>query len=303
MSVTEILKQRFALSFEVSPTKTDAGMEKLCGPGGLLDQLYTLAPDGISCTYVPGGGSMGKNLTVLDKIVQDGKTLAMTRFSCAGNTEESARSQMQTYLDHGVRHVLLQQGGNLSGRRESIGELREVACLTEQLRRTFGSGITIGVEGLRDAPCALEQELAELKRAADHGADCIVTRLCWDMEKFYRWLDSVLAADIRMPIVAEVAPVVDQAAAIQSALVSNGGVMPEGLAQLVSRHWIYPNPFVKDPFDPEAERKKASFREAGRQYTAGQIRAYRACGIGGIHLRKTSGFDDLARILRDAQLR
>ena len=40
MSVADILKDRMALSFEVFPPKTDVGMEKRCGEGGVLDHLY-----------------------------------------------------------------------------------------------------------------------------------------------------------------------------------------------------------------------------------------------------------------------
>ena len=41
MRVSEIFEKRAAFSFEVFPPKTDVGMEKLCGEGGVLDQLYT----------------------------------------------------------------------------------------------------------------------------------------------------------------------------------------------------------------------------------------------------------------------
>ena len=50
MNVAEIMEQRNAFSFEVFPPKTDVGMEKLCGEGGVLEKLYTLNPDYISCT-------------------------------------------------------------------------------------------------------------------------------------------------------------------------------------------------------------------------------------------------------------
>ena len=52
MSVADIFEERSAFSFEVFPPKTDAGMEKLCGEGGVLEQLYTLNPDYISCTAI-----------------------------------------------------------------------------------------------------------------------------------------------------------------------------------------------------------------------------------------------------------
>ena len=72
MNVAEIMEQRNAFSFEVFPPKTDVGMEKLCGEGGVLEKLYTLNPDYISCTYGAGGTNVGKNLEVLKKIKADG---------------------------------------------------------------------------------------------------------------------------------------------------------------------------------------------------------------------------------------
>ena len=99
MSVADIFEERAAFSFEVFPPKTDVGMEKLCGAGGVLEQLYTLNPDYISCTYGAGGTNVGKNLEVLDKIQKDGKCTPVTHFTCIGNTREGIKEQLQTYLD------------------------------------------------------------------------------------------------------------------------------------------------------------------------------------------------------------
>lgn len=60
MSVADILDERRAFSFEVFPPKTDAGMEKLIGEGGVLEHLYELNPDYISCTYSAGGGNVAR---------------------------------------------------------------------------------------------------------------------------------------------------------------------------------------------------------------------------------------------------
>ena len=73
MSVKDIFSKRAAFSFEVFPPKTDVGMEKLCGENGVLEKLYTMNPDYISCTYGAGGSNVGKNLEVLDKIVAEGR--------------------------------------------------------------------------------------------------------------------------------------------------------------------------------------------------------------------------------------
>ena len=97
MSVVDIMDKRSAFSFEVFPPKTDVGMEKLCGEGGVLEKLYTLNPDYISCTYGAGGTNVGKNLEVLDKITKDGKTVGVTHFTCIGNTKEGIKEQLHAF--------------------------------------------------------------------------------------------------------------------------------------------------------------------------------------------------------------
>ncbi len=68
------------------------------------------------------------------------------------------------------------------------------------------------------------------------------------------------------------------------ALSRNGCVMPRELSRLISKYWIFPNPFDKEPFDDALEQKKADFKKAGIEYTIRQIDEYRALGINGIHL-------------------
>ena len=168
MSVMEILENRSAFSFEVFPPKTDVGMEKLCG--SVLPQLYTLRPDSISCTYSPGGSDAGKNLAVLDAVRSDGRCDPVTHFPCAGNTEESARRQLQTYLDHGIRHILALRGDS-SGLRAG-SDFPSVPELVDFIRREFGSAFTIAVagapEGLPDSH-PLEAEMELLRRKQDSG--------------------------------------------------------------------------------------------------------------------------------------
>ena len=55
MKITEMFGAKALLSFEVFPPRTERGMTRLCGPGGVLDQLYALDPAYISCTYGAGG--------------------------------------------------------------------------------------------------------------------------------------------------------------------------------------------------------------------------------------------------------
>ena len=97
-------------------------------------------------------------------------------------------------------------------------------------------------------------------------------------------------------------PILDQAATINMALSRNGCDMDRKLCEIISKNWIFPNPFDKEPFDADVAGKKESFRKAGIEYTINQIDEYRACGINGIHLYALNKYDDVARIAKEAGL-
>ena len=310
MSVLEIMKKRSVFSFEVFPPKTDAGMEKLCGKGGVLEKLYTLNPDYISCTYGAGGTNVGKNLEVLDKIVSDGKTAGLTHFTCIGNTGEGIRRQLQTYLDHGIDHMLALRGDLPLGWEGTGGDLHYASELVEFVRRETGDRFTIAVAGSPEGhiQCSsLAEDIAFLKRKQDCGADYIMTQLCWDMDQFRRWMDAIRAAGIHLPVDVGIMPILDQRATVNMALSRNGCVMPRALSTLISKYWIFPDPFTNalekdNPSDPLARQKKEDFKKAGIEYTVDLIREYRACGVDGIHLYALNKYEDVAYIAKEAGL-
>ena len=153
---------------------------------------------------------------------------------------------------------------------------------------------------IQSCPLSLNKQGAKLPLLT--SADYIMTQLCWDMDQFRYWLDAIRAAGITMPVDVGIMPILDQAATINMALSRNGCVMPRALCEIISKNWIFPNPFVKDPFDADVEGKKASFKAAGIEYTINQIDEYRACGVDGIHLYALNKYDDVAYIAKAAGL-
>lgn len=303
MRIPEIFQKRAAFSFEVFPPKTDVGMEKLCGDGGVLDKLCTLHPDYISCTYGAGGTNVGKNLEVLDKIRRDGKTIPVTHFTCIGNTKEGIREQLDRYLEHGIDHMLALRGDLPFGWEGTGGDLHYATELVKFVRREYGDRYTIAVAGSPEGHIScrsLDADIGFLKQKQDEGADYIMTQLCWDMDQFRYWLDAIRAAGITLPVDVGIMPILDQAATINMAFSRNGCVIPRALCEIISRNWIFPNPFVKDPFDADVDGKKQRFKEAGIEYTIRQIDEYRACGVDGIHLYALNKYDDVARIVRES---
>ena len=303
MNVAEILKERMAFSFEVFPPKTDVGMQKLCGEGGVLDHLYAMNPDYISCTYGAGGTNVGKNLEVLDKIRQDGKAIPVSHFTCVANTKEGIREQLQTYLDHGIDHMLALRGDIPFGWTGTGGDLHYATELVKFVRKSFGDRFTIAVAGSPEGHIAcrsIEADISFLKQKQDEGADYIMTQLCWDMDQFRWWMDAIRNAGVWLPVDVGIMPVLDAAATINMALSRNGCVMPRALSEIISKHWIFPNPFAPGESEESIAAKKAAFKEAGLAYTIGLIDEYRTCGIDGIHLYALNKYEDVTRLVKES---
>ncbi len=299
MKMSELMKKRMAFSFELFPPKTDAGEAKLLGEDGVLDKLCGMKPDYISCTYGAGGTNVGKQVPVLEAIKAHNST-PVAHFTCIGNTKESIREQLQNYLDRGIDHILALRGDLPFGWTGTGGDLHYATELVKFVRDEFGDKFTIAVAGSPEGHIAcrsLEADISFLKQKQDEGADYIMTQLCWDMDQFRRWIDAIHKAGITMPVDVGIMPVLDAAATINMALSRNGCVMPRELCEIISKYWIFPNPFVSDPYDADVAGKKAAFKEAGLEYTVRLIDEYRVCGINGIHLYALNKYDDVARLV------
>ena len=300
--MSELMQEKQLLSFELFPPKTDKGMENL---PGTIEKLCEFKPEYISCTYGAGGTNVGKNMDVC-KMIQDAGTTPVTHFTCIGNTREGIKEQLQNYLDNGVDHMLALRGDLPFGWTGTGGDFKYATDLVAFVRKEFGDKFEIAVAGSPEGHIAcrsLESDIAVLKQKQDNGADYIMTQLCWDMEQFKYWLDAIYTAGVTMPVDVGIMPILDQAATINMALSRNACVMPRELCEIISKYWIFPNPFDKEPFDDALEQKKADFKEAGIEYTIKQIDAYRALGIEGIHLYALNKWQDVSRIVKESGMR
>ena len=302
--ISDIMKRRNTFSFEVFPPKTEKGLDKLCGEGGVLEQLYTMEPDYISCTYGAGGSNVGMNLEVLKKIRGDGKTVPVTHFTCIGNTRDDIREKLQTYLDNGIDRILALRGDLPFGWSGTNGDLHYATELVKFISQEFPGRFEIAVAGSPEGhvECrSLEADISYLKQKQDNGADYIITQLCWDMDQFQRWLEAIRKAGITMPVDAGIMPITSITGTLTNALSHNACVMDRKLCEIITKYWLFPNPYA--PEDAMAEQKKADFRKAGLEYTVELIDKYRACGVNGIHLYALNKYEDVAWIAENAGLR
>lgn len=299
MKMSEVMKKRMCFSFELFPPKTDKGEEKLLSQGGVLDKLCTMNPDYISCTYGAGGTNVGKQVPVL-KAIKAAGTTPIAHFTCIGNTKDGIREQLQNYLDNGIDHILALRGDLPYGWNGTGGDLHYATELVKFIRDEFGDKFCIAVAGSPEGHIAcrsLEADISFLKQKQDEGADFIMTQLCWDMDQFHRWMDAIRKAGITLPVDVGIMPVLSMESTMNMALSRNGCVMPRALCEIISKNWIFPNPFAPNESEESIAAKKAAFMEAGMEYTVRLIDEYRVSGIAGIHLYALNKYENVAKLV------
>lgn len=302
VKLSDMMKKRQLLSFELFPPKTDRGMANL---SETIQQLCRYKPEYISVTYGAGGGNVGANREVC-RMVRNAGTVPVTHFTVIRNTKQGIREQLETYLKEGVDHILALRGDFPRGETSTGGDFNYATDLVKFIRDEFGEQFEIAVAGSPEGHISCrspEADIGVLKMKQDNGADYIMTQLCWDMEQFERWLDKIRRAGVTLPVDVGIMPILDQAATINMALSRNGCVMDRELSRLISKYWIFPNPFDKAPFDDSLEQKKADFKKAGIEYTIRQIDKYRSLGVEGIHLYAMNKWKDVSQIIERSGIR
>lgn len=302
VKLSDMMKKRQLLSFELFPPKTDRGMANL---SETIQQLCGYKPEYISVTYGAGGGNVGANRQVC-RMVRNAGTVPVTHFTVIRNTKQGIREQLETYLKEGVDHILALRGDFPRGETSTGGDFNYATDLVKFIRDEFGEQFEIAVAGSPEGHISCrspEADIGVLKMKQDNGADYIMTQLCWDMEQFERWLDKIRRAGVTLPVDVGIMPILDQAATINMALSRNGCVMDRELSRLISKYWIFPNPFDKAPFDDSLEQKKADFKKAGIEYTIRQIDKYRSLGVEGIHLYAMNKWKDVSQIIERSGIR
>ena len=302
VKLSDMMKKRQLLSFELFPPKTDRGMANL---SETIQQLCRYKPEYISVTYGAGGGNVGANRQVC-RMVRNAGTVPVTHFTVIRNTKQGIREQLETYLKEGVDHILALRGDFPRGETSTGGDFNYATDLVKFIRDEFGEQFEIAVAGSPEGHISCrspEADIGVLKMKQDNGADYIMTQLCWDMEQFERWLDKIRRAGVTLPVDVGIMPILDQAATINMALSRNGCVMDRELSRLISKYWIFPNPFDKAPFDDSLEQKKADFKKAGIEYTIRQIDKYRSLDVEGIHLYAMNKWKDVSQIIERSGIR
>jgi methylenetetrahydrofolate reductase (NADPH) len=195
-------------SFEFFPPKDEEGAAKL---RATYCKLATLKPRFFSVTFGAGGSTRDRTLGTALEIQHDSGVEAAPHISCIGSTRAEISKVLETYRQHGVRHIVALRGDVPSG-MHGFGELRYANELVEFIRSETGDHFTIEVAAYPEfhpqAPSA-RANLEHFRRKIEAGANGAITQYFYNVDAYLRFVDDCESMGIDLPIVPGVMPILN----------------------------------------------------------------------------------------------
>ena len=192
-------------SMEFFPPKTPEGSAKL---RETRRQLAQLKPKFFSVTFGAGGSTRDRTLDTVLEIQSEGLAAA-PHLSCIGSTQENIREILDTYRQHGIRHIVALRGDLPSGVADP-GEFRHANELVAFIRAETGDWFDIEVAAYPEVhPQArnYQEDLANFKRKVDAGANAAITQYFFNLDAYLHFRDACQAHGIAIPIVPGIMPI------------------------------------------------------------------------------------------------
>ena len=210
MKLSEIYaSQPFALSFELFPPKTDSGLDALFKH---LDALVAYRPSYVTCTYGAGGSTRDKTLEIVAAVKERYGLPVASHLTCVGSTVDELRNYLTAATARKVDNIVALRGDPPQGQTQFTaveGGFRYASELVTMIRSEF-SQLGMAVAGYPEKhveAASLADDLQNLKRKVDNGADAVITQLFYDNADFFRFRDACERLGIDIPIIPGILPV------------------------------------------------------------------------------------------------
>lgn len=280
MKISEILKTKRTLSFEVFPPKKDGSgeFENLCQT---INTLKTLSPDFISVTYGAGGTNARSASDIAGYIKSCGlEPLAHVTGGPSSPEDIDALSKKLKSLN--VENILALRGDRPAEYgAEYCRHFKHASDLLEYVSHYgFCAGAACYPEGHSESQ-TLYADLENLKKKSECGAEFFITQMFFDNSYYYRLVGEARKMGITSPIIPGIMPLTSVKNIVRIKAMC-GSTIPLELRNMIE---VYSS-------DPEA------MREVGINYAVYQICDLVAKGAPGIHIYTMNRSDTAQEICK-----
>ena len=264
MHIKDFFESKTVFSFEVFPPKKTSSIDVIYNT---LDELRDLRPDFISVTFSAGGSSNNALACDIASKIKESGVVPMIHLPCINYTRDEISATLDEIKSRGIENILALRG-DINPEIPPKKDFRYASDLIEFVK----SKGDFDIAGACYPEChpdagSLEEDIHNLKRKVDAGADHLISQLFFDNSSFYEFLWKARAAGIKVPIEAGIMPVVNKNQ-IERMVTTCGASLPKKFVKIMQKF----------------EHNPDALRDAGIAYAVNQIVDLVASGVDGIHL-------------------
>jgi len=224
-------------SFEFFPPKDEKASNSLFEN---IQELMPLRPAYVSVTYGAGGSTRQLTHDLVVRLQKETDLNIISHLTCVGSTKNEIREILKKYQQSGILNIMALRGDPPQGQKDfqavpnGFKYASELVRLIKTEFPEMGVGVAGFPEGHPDCPNRLN-EMDNLKRKIDEGADYICTQFFFDNRDFYDFRERCDLAGIKVPIVAGVMPITSLKSVKRMAELALGARFPARLLKAMSR--------------------------------------------------------------------
>lgn len=174
--------------------------------------LSELKPDFISVTFGAGGGSnCNRTIELAKKIKKDYQIEPVVHLTCLSYNQKEIDEFAKVLKAEGIQNVLALRGD----RNPNVPEKNDFHHASDLISYIKNRG-DFCVAGACYPECHPESdnrvsEMRNLKTKVDAGAEILLSQLFFDNSEFYRFVDDCRIAEIDVPVIPGIMPVINAA--------------------------------------------------------------------------------------------
>lgn len=271
------------ISFEISPMQNQ---QKVQSQRKVIDQLYALKPDYISCS-INGIKDVNfkRNFELCKGLKADNQTVPMANFSIGGKKNETLMNQLDAYLSIGVDHYFVLRG-DFQYQKNSLFPQNFSFIETIKSKKSAANVAVTGYPESHIFADSTDSDIQQLKRKQEYGADKVITQICYDRSAIAEWLDNCAKKGVCLPVDIGILPVINKKSILQICLL-NGISIPHELSKIIGR------------YGDDAD----DFKKAGIEYTCEFIESFNNLRTNGFHFFSGNNVKIVNEIINRADLK
>ena len=192
-------------SFEFFPPKTAEGMDNL---RAVRKQLAPLNPEFFSVTFGAGGSTRDRTMECVLEIQGEGNQAA-PHISCISSSKQEIRDLLQAYQAKGIKRLVTLRGDVPSG-EVSAGDFKYANELVQFIRQETGDWFHLEVAAYPEfhpESGSASKDMENFKRKMDAGADSAITQYFYNVDAYFRFVESAQQAGVSAPIIPGIMPI------------------------------------------------------------------------------------------------